>query len=133
LQSIVEAKEPAQQIFNIGTLYDKGYYLREFGASQPVFIETQEATAKDSPIDINITKLNNELKSVDWAIYPLLGLVLFIGFLKAFFSEQLSTLFRSTVFFFLANKLKRENSVLWNRMFVLLDFVFFIAVPILVF
>lgn len=132
LQSIVEAKEPAQQIFNIVTLYDKGYYLREFGASKPVFIETQEATAKYSPKDINIRALNNELRSVDWAIYPLLGLILFIGFLKAFFSEQLSTLFRSTVFFFLANKLTRENSVLWNRMFVLLDFVFFISVPILV-
>jgi hypothetical protein len=132
LQSIVESQEPPQQIFNIISLYDKDYYVRELGPSRPVFIETQETTLKDSPINLRTKGLNNELNAADWAIYPLLTLVLFIGFLKAFFSEELSSLFRSTTFFFLAKKLTRENSILWNRMFMMLDFVFFISVPIFV-
>jgi hypothetical protein len=96
-----------------------------------VFIETS-GTPSVSTVPLRANPLNTKSVSFDWILFPIIIILSLTAIIKVKFYKQISELFRGSLFFFLANKLTRDNSVLWNRIFFFLDLIFILAVPIVV-
>ncbi len=132
LHSIVELSKPSKSLFNIEPLYDKNYFFAVRGNSKPVFIETKQTIPGQFKDSFKINPLKEDVVNPDWFFYPLLVLLVLAGVIRTFFANHITILFRSSLFFFISNKLKRERTGIWDRAFIILDSIFFISMPLLV-
>lgn len=131
LFAIVESSSLPKNTFDINPLYDKSFYLSNYSRSKPVFIETKDNGSNNKELLIKPESLGKGSPSIDWVFFPLIGLILILGYLRIKFPTQLSSLIRSTFFFFVANKLTKESSFHWGRFFVVLDVIYISSIPIL--
>ncbi|MFP4555555.1 MAG: DUF4271 domain-containing protein [Bacteroidales bacterium] len=110
-------------------LYNNQYYIDSVGSSGPVFIETIEQSHLKPLSNTDIKPINEPDRELDWILWPIVLLVILAGTLKVFFLEYIVSFFRSSIFFFIARKLKHESSVIWTRITLLLDWLFILSMP----
>lgn len=127
--SLLEQKQISSAQFVGITLYDREYYKNLIGVKGPVFIQTERTPQKTFTESITIKPKPQKATSQDWAIYPTVGILLLLAYIKIFYSKNITSLFRGGIFYFIAGRLTQENSLLWNRLFLLLDSLFFIVIP----
>lgn len=130
LHSIIERKQIAENPFIETTLYNKEYYKTFIGAKGPVFIETERTPEKTFTESITVKPKVPKTSAQDWIIFPSFLILLLLAYIKIFYSNSISSLFRGGIFYFIAGRLTKESSLLWNRLFILLDSLFFITIPL---
>jgi hypothetical protein len=132
LQQLATSTNSNVNPFELPYLYDREYIQNVEYKPKPVFFETSKTeNHANASSDLKILPRAERNSTADWVLLPLIAIILTLGFLKNSFYQQLSVFFRSTVFFFVSNKITRESSVLWNRIFFSLDIIFFISIPLL--
>jgi len=129
LFSVIEKPQAINNRFYTENLYDKEFYKNNIGAKGPVFIETAPSATSHTET-IAPKPLAVKSATPNWAIYSTIGILLALAYAKIFHSKNISSLFRSGVFYFIAGRLTQENSSLWNRFFFVLDTLFFITIPL---
>ncbi|MFO8023309.1 MAG: DUF4271 domain-containing protein [Perlabentimonas sp.] len=129
LHELVLAGEQDLPIFYESPLYDNHYYSDNIGASGPVLIETVEQTHLNHVESIDVKPLKEHNNELDWVFWPLMLLVILAGTLKVFFLPYIVSFYRSSIFFFIAKKLKHESSSIWTRITMLLDWLFILSMP----
>lgn len=109
------------------TLYDANYYNEHINLNQQVFIELKPSKHTQT-ITIN-QRVEPNVKS-QWLFYPMVGALILLVFLKLFFTKQLNELVKSALFFHIGKKITRDNPIVLNRVFRILDFTLLISIPI---
>lgn len=130
LHSILEQKQIPKNLFVETTLYNKEYYKNFIGAKGSVFLETERTPEKTFTQSITVKPKPPKTSTQDWIIFPSIGILLLLAYIKIFYSNSISSLFRGGIFYFIAGRLTKENSLLWDRLFILLDTLFFITIPL---
>lgn len=130
LQNIIISQKSDEALFESPKLYDKDFFYAHYSSNRPVFIETQNTVTSRPAMSFDPNPIPKETFEFDISFYLLFGLVAFSIFIKVFFSIHFKGLIQSNIFFSVANRLPRENSMVWNRLFFLLDLVFFISIPL---
>lgn len=130
LHSIIEQKQIPQNLFTETTLYNKVYYKNFIGAKGSVFLETERTPEKTFTESITIKPKAKKNATQDWTIWPSILILLLLAYIKISYSKSITSLFRGGIFHFIAGRLTKENSLLWSRLFILLDTLFFITIPL---
>ncbi len=130
LHSIIEQKQIPQNLFTETTLYSKEYYKNFIGAKGSVFLKTERTPEKTFTESITIKPKIEKNATQDWTIWPSILILLLLAYIKVFYSKSISSLFRGGIFHIIASRLTKENSLLWSRLFILLDSLFFITIPL---
>ena len=113
-------------------LYDKNDYFARKKSEQPVFIEL---AAGGSKADKNLFVRKKQVDGHDFSFFfffSILGIFLLLATIKVFYRNFLSSLFQSSIYLFVASKIHRENSLLGQRILLLLDILFFTSVSIFI-
>lgn len=114
--------------FKLQTLHDKEYYNTAIAQKGPVFIETRKGV--ETTHTSHIIKLKPPAaKFQNWAIFPTLGILLLLIYIKIYHSKNTWAFFRGGIFYFIAKRLSTEDSLPWFRLSILLDLLYFISVP----
>lgn len=133
LQSIIISQKTDNTLFGAPKLYDKDFFFVQVGSNKPVFIETEKTVTLKPSESLNPIPISKETFAFDVGFFILFGLVAFSIAIKVFFSNYFHSLFQSNIYFSVASKLTRESSLVWNRLFLMLDLVFFISIPLALF
>lgn len=130
LFSIVENNQFSENNFDLSTQYDKDFLLNQLYKT-PVFVEIKDTLSSTKRISLSSSSKLYDKSNIDWIFFPLVALLFILGVVKIVFPSQLSTTFRSLIYFFLANKINKESSSIFARFNFLLDFIFIVSIPIL--
>lgn len=66
-----------------------------------------------------------------WFFFPLLGLFFMLAILKVFYARFVNYFIQSALYAFVATKIERENSLLGNRILLMLDIIYFLSSSLL--
>jgi hypothetical protein len=67
-----------------------------------------------------------------WFFVPLFGLFILLAIFKVFYSRFINYFIQSSLYVFVANKIQKENSLLGNRVLLLLDIVYFVSTSVFI-
>lgn len=109
------------------TLYDVEYYNEFVNLNQQVFIETKPSQPTGKII---IKPLEQSEFSTPWLFFPMVAMLILLAFLKVFFSKEIREVFRGALFFHIGKKINRENPIVLNRFFRVLDIATLVSLPI---
>lgn len=130
LHKLVVASEINTPKFYPINLYDKNYYTENFKIKAPVYIENDAFTEVKAPTKIYIKPRFQESNHFEWVFIPIFALVLALAFIRFFYRKFLSEYFQSTVFFFAANKQKKESNFLSGWISLSLDLIYFLSTSV---
>jgi hypothetical protein len=127
LHAVVSGGEQSPLPLVGSTLYDVEYYNEFVNLNQQVFIETQPSKPTGK---ITIKPLERSEINAPWLFFPMVAMLILLAFLKIFFSKELREVFRSALFFHIGKKITRENPIVLNRFFRVLDIATLISLPV---